>query len=263
MFFGSDWLANLYMGCFLFGVIFTSLSLVLGLGHFGGDASGAHADVGALHADAGVHADPGALHADAGAHSLDGGQHAGAGHDPGVAHHGAGLSPLNLPTILAGVTWFGGAGYILRSVLGWSFLVTGMLALASGVIGGLIVFLVLSYILQRGQTPPMESVDFYLPGTRARVISSIAPHGTGEIVFMKGGERRVEGARSESGAGITRGVEVMINRYERGLAYVVALGADAGVPPPVFARVDAAPDEPTRPLDEAAPAVTRDLRDPS
>src|SRR5436305_384867 len=146
MFFGADWLANLYMGCFLFGLIFTSLSLVL------------------------------------------------------------------------------------------------------------------SYILLHGQTPPLRRADYYLPGTRARVISSIAAGGTGEIVFFKGGGRRVEGARSDTGEAIPRGVEVIIQRYDKGLAYVQPVITVTDMPSPLLARVEDAPDTNTQPLGSSAPAVTRDLR---
>ena len=46
------------------------------------------------------------------------------------------------------------------------------------------------------------------------------PHGTGEILFSLAGGRRVAGARSEDGRAIGKGVEIVIVRYEKGLAYV-------------------------------------------
>jgi hypothetical protein len=105
----------------------------------------------------------------------------------------------------------------------------------------------------------MRRADFYLPGTRARVISAITPGGAGEIVFMKGGGRRVEGARGEGGAGIARDVEVEITRYERGMAYVRAITTTADLPPPVAARAPGVIETPTQPLNGSGAALTRDL----
>jgi hypothetical protein len=243
--FGSDWLTNFYMGCFLFGLIFTALSLFLNMSHLGGGPSH-HGDVG---------------------HALHGGHDAGHAHGGDHAHGAApdhgdsvnGLSPLNLPTILAFVTWFGGAGYIFRTSLGLDGVITVILALISGLLGGAILFLFLSRVLWAGQTTPMRRADFYLPGTRARVVSAITPGGAGEIVFMKGGGRRVEGARGEGGAGIAQGVEVEITRYERGMAYVQAITTTADLPPPVAARAPAGMEAPTQPLNGSGAALTRDL----
>ena len=44
--------------------------------------------------------------------------------------------------------------------------------------------------------------------------------GTGELVYAQGGTRRVSGARAESDAAIPKGVEVVVTRYEKGIAYV-------------------------------------------
>ena len=78
---------------------------------------------------------------------------------------------------------------------------------------------------------------------------------------MKGGGRRVEGARSESGAAIPRGTEVIIKRYEDGLAYVQPLATITDVPPPTLARVEDAPEAKTQPLTGNGAVLTRDLRD--
>ena len=44
----------------------------------------------------------------------------------------------------------------------------------------------------------------------------IRPGGTGELIFTQEGTRRVAGARSEDGAAIPKGAEVMVTRYEKG-----------------------------------------------
>jgi membrane protein implicated in regulation of membrane protease activity len=257
MLFGSDWLANVYLGFFLFGFLFTSLSLVLNLGHFGGGVHDMSHDLGhAAHLphDLG-HAGHGPdFHA--GDHA-----HADAGHGHSLSEQIDGLSPLNLPTVLSFLTWFGGAGYIFQSTLHLGPIVSTVLALISGTAGGALVFFILSYVIWRGQTTPMRRADFYLPGTRARVVSGITAEGTGEIVFWKGGSRRVEGARSATGQPFPRGTEVVISRYEKGLAYVQPAPVTADIPPPVAARVEPAAEVNTHPLNgNGNGSYTRDLR---
>jgi hypothetical protein len=52
------------------------------------------------------------------------------------------------------------------------------------------------------------------------VTVGIREGGTGEIVYSQAGTRRSAGARSEEGAAIARGSEVVVTKYERGIAYV-------------------------------------------
>ena len=52
------------------------------------------------------------------------------------------------------------------------------------------------------------------------VSSSIREGGTGEILYSQVGTRRVCGARSEDGTAIAKGTEVVVTRYEKGIAYV-------------------------------------------
>jgi hypothetical protein len=40
------------------------------------------------------------------------------------------------------------------------------------------------------------------------------------LIYSQEGTRRVAGARSEDGAAIPRGTEVIVTRYEKGIAYV-------------------------------------------
>ena len=55
----------------------------------------------------------------------------------------------------------------------------------------------------------------------ARVSDSIREGGgIGEILFTQTGARRSAAARSESGLSIPRGTEVVVLRYDRGIAYV-------------------------------------------
>jgi hypothetical protein len=67
-----------------------------------------------------------------------------------------------------------------------------------------------------------------MEGTVARVTMAIRAEGTGEIGFSRDGSRRSEGARSATGLPIEVGTEVVIVRYERGLAYVEPWASYAG-----------------------------------
>jgi hypothetical protein len=66
----------------------------------------------------------------------------------------------------------------------------------------------------------MSSEEYSLPGTPARIVSPIRAGGVGEIVYTKAGTRFTAGARSVDGEAIPKGAEVVILRYERGIAYV-------------------------------------------
>ena len=57
-------------------------------------------------------------------------------------------------------------------------------------------------------------------GVLGRVTSTIRPDGVGELVYVRDGARKPAAARSEDGTHIGRGEEVIVTRYEKGLAYV-------------------------------------------
>ena len=57
-------------------------------------------------------------------------------------------------------------------------------------------------------------------GMVGRVSGAIRDHGTGEILFSQNGARRFAAARSENGLPIPRDTEVMVMRYEQGIAWV-------------------------------------------
>ena len=57
-------------------------------------------------------------------------------------------------------------------------------------------------------------------GVLGKVSSTVRPGGTGEMIFSQHGVRRCAGIRSESGVAIPKGIEVVVTRYEKGVAYV-------------------------------------------
>ena len=66
----------------------------------------------------------------------------------------------------------------------------------------------------------MDPADYEMVGVLGRVCSSIHEKGTGEIIYTQMGTRRVCGARSDEGGAIAKGTEVVVTRYDKGIAYV-------------------------------------------
>jgi hypothetical protein len=86
-------------------------------------------------------------------------------------------------------------------------------------VGAGIVFLFLSKVLI-SEDENMDPADYEMVGVLGRVSSSIREGGTGEIIYTQMGTRRVCGARSDDGSAIAKGTEVVVTRYEKGIAYV-------------------------------------------
>jgi hypothetical protein len=94
-----------------------------------------------------------------------------------------------------------------------------LLSVLSGLLGGGIVFLFLIKVLI-SQEENMDPADYEMVGVLGRVSSSIREGGTGEIIYTQMGTRRVCGARGDDGNSIAKGTEVVVTRYEKGIAYV-------------------------------------------
>jgi membrane protein implicated in regulation of membrane protease activity len=172
--------ADVYMFCFLVGFILSLLSFVIGAWH--------------------IHL-PGLHHLHLDTHF-------------GHAHGG-----FNFSSAMAFLAWFGGAGYLLTA---WGKIgAATVLAFAgmAGATGAAIVFMFLAKVLMRTDSTLYES-DYRMDGVLGHVSSGIREGGTGEIIFSQEGVRRTCGARSENGKAIARGTEVVITRYEKGIAYV-------------------------------------------
>jgi membrane protein implicated in regulation of membrane protease activity len=135
------------------------------------------------------------------------------------------MSPFNMATILAFLTWFGGAGFLLTSYGATGILLSLVLSAAVGLVGAGIVFFFMVRVLLPGQTPYLSSDDYDMVGTIGKLTVGIRQGGTGELVYSKGGSRRVASARTEDGNSIERGVEVVVVRHEGGIAYVEPFAA--------------------------------------
>lgn len=189
-----DLLEGLFVFCFVFGLATSAISFA----------------VGSLGGEAGL--------GDGGAAGGEGGE----GHD---ATHG--VSPLNFQTATAFLTCFGGIGYVLSETVGAGPALALIGATGGGLAGGAVIFLFLARVLVAGQrfvSPDSSRLD----GTVATVSLAIRPAGTGEIIFSRDGARRSEGARSATGDAIPVGAEVVVVRYEGGIAFVEPWASYAG-----------------------------------
>ena len=142
--------------------------------------------------------------------------HIGHGH----VHSGSGgASKFNFGTIAAFLTWFGGAGYIMSSWgrIGLALILT--VAVAIGLVGAVIIFLFVAKVLAPGDKP-LDPADYRMVGALGTVSCSVMPNGTGEMIFVQQGRRSAVPIRSESGTPIPVGKEVVVTRYENGIAYV-------------------------------------------
>ncbi len=194
-----------YLVCFVVGFSFTVLSFLSGTLHF-------HFHL------------PGHVHIPTLGHGAGhGGGHA-SGHGTGGAHgpgHGSGahFPFFNPMTLAAFLTWFGGAGYLLvrlRHV--WIFAGLALATLA-GLAGASIVFWFVAKVLMANERD-LDPLDYEMAGVLGRVSVSIRSEGTGEIIFAQEGVRKTCAARSDKGDPLARGEEVLVTRYERGVAYV-------------------------------------------
>jgi membrane protein implicated in regulation of membrane protease activity len=197
--------ADFYLICFAVGFSFSLLSFLAGglrwhlhLPHF----SHVHAAPHVHTAPSGQAQATAAPDGNAGAHS-----------------HTGNISPFNFITLTAFLAWFGGAGYLLTRYSGIWF-VSGLgLAVCTGLVGGGIVFLFLSRVLI-SQEEIMDPADYEMAGVLGRVSVTIRENGTGEIIYSQAGTRRTSGARTEAGNAIAKGSEIIVTRYEKGIAYV-------------------------------------------
>ncbi len=169
-----------FLGCFAFGFILSLIAFLAGSAH--------------LH-----------LHVHHGAHMAHG--------------QGGAVSRFNFGTIAAFLTWFGGAGYILTDWGGIGLILILVTAAVVGLAGATIIFLFAAKVLAPGDKP-LDPEDYRMVGALGKVSSPVRANGTGEMIFVQQGRRAGVPIRSESGIPIAAGKEVVVTRYEQGIAYV-------------------------------------------
>jgi hypothetical protein len=151
------------------------------------------------------------------------GSHAPGGDGVNVAH----ISAFNLPTIMAFLAWFGGVGYMMTHNFGVGLIESLLVSLLGGFFGGTIVYqFLVRFAAQDGAIDPADDEMIGVVGT---VDSAIRPGGTGEIVYLRRGTRHTCSARTEDNSPMPQGAEVVITKFEHGIAYVRHFEEFAGV----------------------------------
>src|SRR5439155_1703485 len=136
-----------------------------------------------------------------------------------VHSRGSSLSPVNFATVTAFLAWFGGTGYLMSHYYGVWFLLGLGVASASGLAGAAAIFWFVAKVLVSPEEN-LDPADYEMVGVLGRITNPIRPGGTGELVYSQEGTRRTTGARSEDGIAIAKGIDVVVTRYEKGIAYV-------------------------------------------
>ncbi len=136
-------------------------------------------------------------------------------------HHGSGpaAGAFNMGTLSAFLLWFGAAGYLITRFETWWFVWALVIAGLLGLVGASLVFWFIARVLMRGDIP-LDPADYEMIGVLGQVISPIREGGTGEMTFSQQGRRSASPIRSEDGKAIPKGAEVIVTRYEKGIAYV-------------------------------------------
>ncbi|HTX75626.1 MAG TPA: hypothetical protein VMD29_05410 [Terracidiphilus sp.] len=184
-----------YFVCFLAGLMLSGVTLLGGMGHFGG------------HVHTHLHLPHGHI-----AHAVHGAARATA--------KGSGNVPWwNAFSLMIFLCWFGAAGYLLTRYGSFVAGVVLVLAAICGVAGGAIVFLFLTKVLMPHDRE-LTADETDVVGAVGRVTSAIRSGGTGEFVYEQLGQIKSAPARSEDGMEIARQEEVFVVRYEKGIAYV-------------------------------------------
>ncbi len=95
-------------------------------------------------------------------------------------------SPLNLMTIMAFLTWFGAAAYIVYVPLALSLFIALPVGIVVGLLGGWIVFTFLVKVLLRG-TRVNSGPEYRVVGKLAQVSIPIGPGNLGEVIYTIAG----------------------------------------------------------------------------
>jgi hypothetical protein len=189
--------SDFYLICFAIGFLFSLLSFVAGGLNLHGHSPHVH----------GLH-----FHSAAG--------HAPAGSGPATqTSTGQSVSPFNFFTIAVFLAWFGGTGYLLTRYSTIVFAIGLAISTAVGLVGASIVFMFLAKVLMSPEAL-MNPADYEMVGVIGRISSPIREAGTGEIIYSQAGSRRACPARSEDSVAIERDAEVVVTRYEKGIAYI-------------------------------------------
>lgn len=179
-----------YFVCFLVGFLLSLLTFLAG----------------SVHAPKGFHF-----------HGAHGHGHLHTGHSGHT--RGPDTSWFNFGTITAFLAWFGGTGYLLTRYSNIWVLFGLMLSALSGIGGAALVFWFMFKVLLAHEKD-LDPADYDLIGVLGHLSGPLREGGTGEMIYSQEGFRRCAAVRNEQGNALPKGAEVVVLRYEKGIAYV-------------------------------------------
>lgn len=192
-------ITDVFLGCFVFGILWSLAAVLLGGFHFGHHAS-----------------TPGRLHLHV--HSTHAGRAPASGRSASSTHGGWLEHFLSLHTIAIFLAWTGGCGYLMMRHTEFGIWLVLLFSSIVGLAGGATLAFLLRFL--HGREFAMEPADYDMVGVLGRISSPIRQAGTGEMVFTRDGGRHLAYVRSEGGTPIERGQEVVVTGYQNGIAYV-------------------------------------------
>lgn len=188
-------ISDSFLLCFAVGALWTLVTWLLGGFHFG---HGHTLHVHHGHGSAAHHAAGGAHHTNTFGHWI-----------------GCLVNPSSIAVFF---TWFGGVGYLLTRHTGLRFWSDLAIAAGFGLVGAWLMAAFLRFLQAREK--PLDPADYQMIGTLGRVSCAVRPGGTGELIYVRDGARKLVPVRSEDGQVIPRGVEAIVTRFEKGIAYI-------------------------------------------
>jgi len=157
-------IADVFLGCFVFGLLWSLAAVLLGGLHVGGHhGAGGH----------GFH-----LHS----HSAHIG-HSSAGAKAAPAAHGNSWSQhfLNFHTMAIFLAWMGGCGYLMVRHTRFGIWIVLALSSVVGLAGGTALGFAMRFL--HGREFAMHAADYDMIGVLGRISSPIRQGGTGEMIF--------------------------------------------------------------------------------
>ena len=225
----TDPLSLLFIGCFLFGLLFLLVTTLLGnLGHSGHGGVGHQVDVGHHAGPIGPHhvgsiqgkglsVGHGTGHADSQAHTIH------TAKDAAQSSQGNDfllLTYVNPTSVVLFLLGFGFFGYVFHSTAALALPFTLVLAGVSGFIVAVLILTMLNRLFGDSEGATVQDVSDRT-GLLGKVSVTIQENGLGEILYISpGGMRKSIPARSVDGRRLERDQEVVVVNYQHGVAEV-------------------------------------------
>jgi len=186
--------SDFYLFCFIVGFALSVLSFIGTAGH--------------IHLPFRLHMPFHAAHHG----GIGGGSH-------GSLRSGTQFSWFNAMTIMTFLAWFGGIGYLLTTHSRLVALAALGVSAVVGILAASAVFRFMAKLVKATEAQMLEW-DYRIEGVVGTVSSQIRENGVGEVTFEQNGVRKSLSARTEDPQSLAKGTEVVIARYDNGIAYV-------------------------------------------